>query len=221
MVNNIKLILATAFLFWSHFSFSQEKKKFSSIDQVLSKIQPNNSSESWLLVYNEYGKNREVKISGSKQNYLPQFAGFNFRAGEESFYYIVSFVKGNAKYITDIRELREFIGKVNNVEEAAVLAVLEGYLIDDQFVDIAANYTEDKNNYYLGLGKVTSTECPYQKKHFTLTVDKASGKITNSEEHGTYIELYTKNCKNNPRLMKIEKKEEPEDESKRKPTKRK
>ena len=220
----MKKIIAPSFLFVFLFLgisvFSQEKKKFSNIDYVLGKIVPSTKVDFWVLVNNKYGKNREVKVSGTKQDYLPQFVGFNFRPGEESFYYIVCSVGGKISYLTDQKELKEFIGKVDNAEEAALLAVLDGYLIDEQFVDIAANYYDDKTNYYLDLGKVTSKECPYQKTHFTLTVNKSTGVVSNVKDNGTYIEVYTKNCTNNPRLLKIEKKEEPKNEPKKQPAKK-
>lgn len=220
MKKNTNHIFLFIFLFLGISVFSQDKKKFSNIDGVLDKINPNSKVDFWVLVYNNYGKNKEIKVSGTKQDYLPQFAGFNLRPGEESFYYIVSSIGGKIIYITDIRELKEFIGKIDNVEEAAISAVLDGYLIDEHFVDVAANYYEDKTNYYLDLGKVTSKECPYQKSHFTLTVNKATGVVSNVKENGTYIEVYTKNCKNNPRLLKIEKKEEPKDDPKKQPVKK-
>lgn len=220
----MKKIIAPSFLFVFLFLgisvFSQEKKKFSNIDYVLGKIVPSTKVDFWVLVNNKYGKNREVKVSGTKQDYLPQFVGFNFRPGEESFYYIVCSVGGKISYLTDQKELKEFIGKVDNAEEAALLAVLDGYLIDEQFVDIAANYYDDKTNYYLDLGKVTSKECPYQKTHFTLTVNKSTGVVSNVKDNGTYIEVYTKNCTNNPRLLKIEKKEEPKNDPKKQPAKK-
>jgi hypothetical protein len=219
-MKNTNRIFLFVFLFLGISVFSQEKKKFSNIDGVLGKIVPNGKVDSWVLLHSNYGKNREVKVSGTKPEYLPQFAGFNFRPGEESFYYIATSTGGKISYITDIRELKDFIGKTDNVEEAAIAAVLDGYLIDEQFVDVAANYYEDKTNYYLDLGKVTSKECPYQKTHFTLTVSKATGTISNVENNGTYMEVYTKNCKNNPRLLKLEKKEEPKDDPKKQPVKK-
>ncbi|MDF2551811.1 MAG: hypothetical protein K0R77_1086 [Chryseobacterium sp.] len=202
------------------FAFSQEKKKFFSTQNVLAKIIPNDKFDFWVLVHNNYGKNEELKTSGAKKDYMPQFSGFNITPTEDSFYYIVYSKGGKINYITEIAGLKDFIGKVDNPEEAALSAVLDGYIIDEQFVNVAGNYYEDKTNYYLDLGKVTSKECPYEKKHFTLTVNKTTSQISNVKENGTYIELYTKKCPNNPRLLKIEKKEEPKDEPKKKPIKK-
>ena len=210
------------FLTLGVFLYSQDKnkKKFLSTQNVLSKIIPNDKIDFWVLVQNNYGRNEELKISGTKKDYLPQSSGFNITPTEDSFYYIVYSKAGKINYITEVAGLKDLIGKVDNAEEAALSAVLDGYLIDEQFVDVAGNYYEDKTNYYLDLGKVTSKECPYEKKHFTLTVNKATAQVSKVMENGTYIELYTKKCANNPRLLKIEKKEEPVDEPKKKPVKK-
>ncbi|RZJ51214.1 MAG: hypothetical protein EOO19_01260 [Chryseobacterium sp.] len=203
------------------FAFSQEKKKFFNTQNVLTRIIPNDKIDFWVLVQNNYGKNIELKTSGTKKDYVPQFTGFNITPTEDSFYYIVYSKGGKINYINEIAGLKDFIGKVDNAEEAALSAVLDGYLIDEQFVNVAGNYYEDKTNYYLDLGKVTSKECPYEKKHFTLTINKATSQISNVKENGTYIELFTKKCANNPRLLKVEKKEEePKDEPKKKPVKK-
>ncbi|MCW3160657.1 hypothetical protein [Chryseobacterium oryctis] len=200
-------------------AFSQTKKKFTNIPSVLNGIIPNDRIDFWILVHNEYGKDKEVRTSGTKKDYVSQSSGFNLFPDEDSFYYIVYSSAGKINYVTDFDALKSFIGKIDNVEEASIAATIDGYLIDEEFKDVAANYYEDTSNYYLDLGKLTSKECPYQKKHFTLTVNKKSGTITDIKDNGTYIELYNKKCTNNPRLLKIEKKEEPKDEPK-KPTKR-
>lgn len=220
MVKFQNRIFLFAFLFMGITAFSQTKKKFSSAEGVLARLIPNEKLDYWALIHNSYGKNTEIKTSGGKKEYVPQFSGFNLSPAEDSFYYIVYSNAGKLSYITDIKDLKGFIGKVDNAEEAALSAVLEGYMIDEQFVDVAANYYEDKSNYYLDLGKVTSKECPYQKNHFTLTVNKSTGIVSNVKDNGTYIELYKKNCTNNPRLLKIEKKEESKDEPKKKPVKK-
>ncbi|WP_419869290.1 hypothetical protein [Chryseobacterium sp. CT-SW4] len=204
-----------SFLLSGIVGYAQDKTKFSNTHNVLAKIVPNIRTDFWVLVYNEYAKDHELKTYGTKKDYTPQFSGFDLFPNEDTFYYIVYSSGGKINYVTDLEALKTFVGNVDNAEEAAILAtVKDGYVIDDQFKDVAGNYYEDKTNYYLDLGKLTSKECPYQKKHYTLTVNKSTGDITNIKDNGTYIELYNKKCKNNPRLLKIEKKEEPTDEPK-------
>ncbi len=200
--------------------YSQGKKKFSSIPGILQQIDPDDKVDSWVLVYNSYGKGEEIKTSGGKLNYVPQFSGFNLFPTEDSFYYIAYSAGGKISYVLDVEALKQFVGRINNAQEAAIVLASDGYVVDEEFKDLAGNYHEDSSNYYLDLGKVTSKECPYQKTHYTLTVSKATGKVANVKDNGTYIELYNKKCANNPRLLKIEKKEEPKKDESKKTSKR-
>lgn len=203
------------FLLWGFLGYSQDKKNFSNIPNILQQIMPNDRIDSWVLVYNSYGKNQEIRTSGDKKDYTPQFSGFNLFPDEDSFYYIAYATGGKMNYITDLEGLRKFVGKIDNAEEAAIVLTADGYMVDEEFKDVAGNYYEDSANYYLDLGKLTSKECPYQKTHYTLTVSKSSGVVSKVKDNGTYIELYNKKCANNPRLLKIQKKEEPKDEPKK------
>uniref|UniRef100_A0AAU6WSH8 GNAT family N-acetyltransferase n=3 Tax=Chryseobacterium TaxID=59732 RepID=A0AAU6WSH8_9FLAO len=174
--------------------------------------------DSWLLIHKSYGKDNVLKQVGTVKDYTSPSSGFNIGIAEEDeFYYIVYSAGGKTEYVTNPEELKKFIGKADDVQEAAVLAAADGYIIDEEFKDMAGNYSEDKSNYYLDLGKLTSRECPYQKKHYTLTVNKVSGTITEVKDNGAYIELYNKKCTNNPRLLKIEKKKNPKMTLKRNP----
>jgi hypothetical protein len=209
------------FLFLGVISYAQEKKQFSNVSSILQYITPNIKTDSWILVHQSYGKDNVIKKSGSLKDYVPQSSGFNIGIAQENeFYYIVYSSGGKTENIINLDGLRNFIGKVDNINEAAILASTDGYIVDEEFRDLAGNYYDDKSNYYLELGKLTSKECPYQKKHFTLTVNKSTGTITDVKDNGAYIELYNKKCTNNPRLLKLEKKEEPKDDPKRKSTKR-
>ncbi|KQT24416.1 hypothetical protein ASG22_10425 [Chryseobacterium sp. Leaf405] len=221
MVKLTKQFSLFVFLFLGVLSYAQEKKQFSNVSSILQYITPNIKTDSWILVHQSYGKDNVIKKSGTLKDYIPQSSGFNIGiAQEDEFYYIVYSSGGKTENITNLDGLRNFIGKIDNINEAAILASTDGYIVDEEFRDLAGNYYDDKSNYYLELGKLTSKECPYQKKHFTLTINKSMGTITDVKDNGAYIELYNKKCTNNPRLLKLEKKEEPKDDPKRKSTKR-
>lgn len=219
MANITSKFYVFIFMFLGFIAFSQEKKQFSSVAGLLQRIIPNMKVDSWILIHKSYGRDEILNKSGAIKEYASQTSGFNIGIAEEDeFYYIVYFTGGKTEYINDLEGLKKFIGKADDVQEAAILAATEGYIIDEEFKDMAGNYYEDQSNYYLDLGKLTSTACPYQKNHYTLTVSKSSGSITGVKDNGAYIELYNKKCANNPRLLKIEKKEEPKDEPKKKPS---
>lgn len=207
-------------LLFTILGYAQDKKKFSSIPNILQRIEPDDKIDSWVLVYNSYGKGEEIKVSGGKISYTPQFSGFNLFPSEDSFYYIAYSSGGKINYVLDTEALKAFVGKIDNAQEAAIILAADGYMVDEEFKDLAGNYHEDQKNYYLDLGKLTSQECPYQKTHYTLTVSKATGLVTNVKDNGTYIELYNKKCANNPRLLKVEKKEEPKKDEPKQTSKR-
>ncbi|KAA0129887.1 hypothetical protein FY557_04045 [Chryseobacterium sp. SN22] len=217
MLKLITKLHVLVFLFLGILGFSQEKKQFSSVPGLLQRIVPNIKTDSWVLIHKSYGRDEVVKKVGAVKDYTSPSSGFNIGIAEEDeFYYIVYSTGGKTGYVTDLEGLKKFVGKADDVQEAAILAAADGYIIDEEFKDMAGNYYEDSSNYYLDLGKLTSTECPYQKKHYTLTVNKSSETVTSVKDNGAYIELYNKKCTNNPRLLKIEKKEEPQDEPKKK-----
>jgi len=196
--------------------YSQEKKQFYDVASVLQNMIPDGKPGSWGLIHQSAGKDTVLKSSSADKTYTSQSSGFNIGIAEEGeFYYIVYSAGGKTEYITDMAGLKKFAGKVDNIHDAAVFAASEGYIIDENFRDVAGNYYEDASDYYLDLGKLTSTECPYQKKYFTLRVSKSTGNISVVKDNGPYIELYNKKCTNNPRLLKLEKKEEPKDEPKK------
>lgn len=179
-------------LLFSAFGIAQEKKNFTSLDKIISAIEP--SAKSWALL-----KNTEELINkGDFYDYQFQSEGFKLDPNEETFYYIAYSNGGKVNYITSLHELGKFIGKINNVEEAAIKAITEGYYIDLEFKDIAANYYQKNGNYFLEIGKITSLECPYQKRSYSLIINEVTGKITTAKENETYTEIYKKDCKNNP-----------------------
>lgn len=183
--------------------FAQEKNFFSSEENILKNVIPNEKLDFWVLIHNNYGKNREVKLIGNKKDFENQTSGFNLSPNENSFFYIVYSKGGKLSYITSLEDLKPFIGKADNYQEAALLGITDGYRIDYEFKNIAGNYHEDASNYYIDLSKITSRDCPYAKTHFTLTVDKKTGSVSNIKDNGAYSEIYKKDCKNNPRLKKL------------------
>lgn len=216
MIRSIYQFSVVIFVFLGISLYSQEKKQFYDVASVLQNMRPESKMDSWSLIHQVSGTDTVIKSSSSDKNYLSQSSGFNIGITEENeFYYIVYSVGGKSEYITDLEGLKKFAGRVDNIQDAAVSAAAEGYIIDENFRDVAGNYYEDSSNYYLDLGKLTSKECPYQKKYFTLTISKSAGTISQVKDNGSYIELYNKKCTNNPRLLKLEKKEEPKDEPKK------
>lgn len=205
-MKNIFLFIFSAF---GVLVFSQEKKNFTTTQNILKALQPNERMDSWTLVYNHYSRDEVIKTTGKGTDYMPQFSGFRLSNEDEGFYYIAKSAGGKTSYITDTEQLRKFIGTVDNGEEAAIIGILDGYFLDEEFEDLAGNYYADAQNFYVELGKVTSKECPFEKTHFMLTVNKKSGTIINVKDNGEYFEVYSTACANNPRMQNYKKELEP------------
>lgn len=194
------------FFFFSFWALSQKNEKtlIYNAENILTKIIPNNQTDSWTLVYNEYARDKVLK-EGNHKNYLPQFSGFKMNPHEEGFYYIAASKGGSFYYIQNMESLRDFIGTIDNGEEAALLAITKGYLVDFEFKEYAANYKNVGNSFEVEVGKIISKECPLAKSHFILTIDKKTGEISEGDDLGRYAELYGKDCKNNPHYAALEK----------------
>ena len=195
----MKKIFAILFFVVSGFVFSQSgmKTTFISAENILKKIMPDQKIDSWTLVYNIYARDHIIKSQG-KVNYLPQFKGFSIDSHSDGFYYIAYSEKGTISYVTDLQNLRYFAGTVDNPEEAAIIAIAEGFEIDFEFKDYAANYQNAGEDYLIEAGKVTSENCPLSKNHYMLSVNRKTGKISGVKDLGQYFEIYGKDCQNNP-----------------------
>ncbi len=218
MINAKFLLIASLFI--SVLGISQEKKSFYSNETYLLKnMIPNDKVDFWCLIENKDGKTTELKIVGKKKDFEPQSSGFTFEHGD-SFLYIIYGKNGTLNYITKKEDLKSFIGKIDNLEEATLLQLLDGYQIDYEYKNIAGNYHEDANSYFFFFFLITSKECHFQKKHFTITIDKKMGTVSSIEDNGSYYEIYQKNCKNNPRLLKLKEKYEKENPKEEHPRRR-
>lgn len=195
-------------------AFAQEKTNFTSLPNIVKQIYPNEKLDTWAIYHVEDGAVQELKKVGTiAETSMPE-QGFGLHPHAGTSYYYIAYTKaGKKNYVTTNEDLKKFIGKVDNVQEAAILGMLDGYFFDSEYKDYAGNYREDAKNYYIELGKITSTQCPLQKNHFIVTVPKGSSEIEKVDDVGKYMELYMKSCKNNPRLLKL--KEEHQAEVKR------
>ena len=194
-------LLLTFFLFAA--VSGQEKKNFGNSESLLMSINPPPNISSWMLISNVDGIQNSIYSTKKMENYQAQESGFQLNTSGNQFYYIVYIESGNVKYIKDLTALRSFVGTIDNAEEAAIIAITEGYFLDAEFHHLAGNYINQKDKYIVELAKVTSTSCPLSKSHYELTIDKKSGKITSTIDNGVYNEIFDKTCENNPRNAEI------------------
>lgn len=195
-------------LFFSIFLFSnifgQVKTNFTDTESLLKGIEPAKSVTSWMLISNEDGTENIIKSTKKIEDFSTQETGFQLINNDHQFYYIVFNEGNNVNYITDLSSLKSFLGRIDNVEEAALLAISEGYFLDIEFSDLAGNYITTEDSYIVELAKITSNSCPLAKSHFELTIDKKSGSVISVKDNGVYNEVYDKSCKNNPHYSALQ-----------------
>lgn len=185
--------------------FGQTKITFSNTESLLKEIKPDKSVNSWMLVSSEYGREKVIKSSNKLNDYAPQDSGFQLVKNDDQFYYIVYLEGSTLKYIKNTDNLKSFLGTIDSPEEAAILGILDGYILDEEFKNLAGNYVDKKDSYAIELGKITTTSCPFAKNHYELTINKKSGKITSVKDNGVYNEVFDKSCANNPHNSMMEK----------------
>lgn len=200
----MKKLLVMPVLFLSALAFSQEKKHIVDASTLLKMSIPNDQTDGWMLIYNDQGNHRILKTSGYTDNFDRQISGFKFSEDDPGYYYIAYSKSGKWNYAKDFASLRNFVGTVDNVEEAGIEAMSQGYFFDTEFKDYSSNYRQDENNFYFEAAKVTSEACPYAKSNFALTVDKKTGKIIEEKDLGVYSKVFHKSCENNPHYKDLE-----------------
>ena len=192
-----KTIILAVSLFFG-FVFSQEKKSFEHTYTLFKNLAPNEKLDYWAVYFFDGDQTITLKQYGGKRPTEKSELGFLKSPIDHSYYYIVTEKAGKKNIITNEDGLKKFIGKIDNVQEAAIHAILKGYFVDEEYQSVAGSYTEDKENYYLDLGIVSSENCPFAKTNYHLTVDKTSGILLNAKAGTVYFEKYRKECKNNP-----------------------
>ena len=176
----------------------QEKKNFSNTESLLKGIQADKGISAWILISTNYGRDTVLKTYGKTFDYNHQDAGFQIIKNEDQYYYYAFSKNGKIEYATDIASLKSFLGDINSPEEAALYAIFDGYLLDEEFKHLAGNYAETKDKYIIELAKVTSEKCPFAKTHYEITFDKKTGKVIAEKDRGVYSEVFDKSCENNP-----------------------
>lgn len=177
---------------------AQTKTHIVNASTFLKNITPNTVYDGWLLMYNDGSSQKVVKSVGYSQGYQQQESGFRFDTTEPGKYYIAYSKGGNWKYADSFSTLREFVGSIDNVEEAGIEALANGYFFDTEFKDYSSNYRTDANNYYIEAAKISSEKCPYAKSNYALTIHKKTGEIVHAEDLGVYSKIFDKTCDNNP-----------------------
>jgi hypothetical protein len=154
--------------------------KYNYLDSVAKKIIPNHNYQYWAYstYYEMYGADKIsrtiLKEGGDtllKKNYNKEFKPYGiFEGGHPSYRcnYVVTIENQKVKYIRTEEEFRNFIGNIDNLEEAILLARTYGYQLGSELE--ASQYKKIENGYKLRLMKYH--EFPLSKELIDIEIQK-------------------------------------------------
>ncbi|MCW3162830.1 hypothetical protein [Chryseobacterium oryctis] len=193
-------IFTTAFFLLSGLIFSQTTKAvpddfqkiplvFDTTDYLYPFIVPDKKIDYWSVLRN----NIDVDEAIIYESQMPEFMTINDPApekgffqkclGENCFSYIIACENGKSKYFSSEQQLREFIGFIDNLPEAILVAETYGYKVYTNN-KLASSYKIDANFIYLYLSKTKN--CPLTKESFLVKINRKTGKLE-SNSNGIYF----------------------------------
>ncbi|PKB17235.1 hypothetical protein [Flavobacterium sp. 5] len=154
--------------------------EYNYLDSIGKKIMPNSKYQYWAYstYYERYGEgkiSRTILKEGGdtllKKNISEKFKPYGiFEGGHPSYRcnYVVTIENQKVKYIRTEDDFRNFIGEIDNLEEALLLAHTYGYQLDNELK--ASVYKLIENGYQLRLMKYH--EYPPSKELIDIKITK-------------------------------------------------
>ncbi|OXA87474.1 hypothetical protein [Flavobacterium hibernum] len=164
------------------------------IESLLKNINPNKNYDYWEINYCHGITPKTILYKGNKKlkekyNYKTDCNGF-LGGCHPSYcaYNIIYLQNGKWNYVINETDLATFINKIDNPQEAFIIARINDYEIDSNNQK-GNGYIKTKNGYNLKLMKYKS--CPESKESFIVSID-STGKLGKTESQGFYLK--TKDC---------------------------
>lgn len=185
-------ILATVFLLLSGLVFSQstkavpaDYKKIPTIldttDYLYPFIKPDKKYAYWKVLRNITDPEKAIIYESQMPEYMtinepaPLKGFFQECETENCFSYLVACKNNNEpEYLITEQQLRDFIGSVDNISEALLIAQTYGYSFDSNNL-LGGSYKNEGDYIILYLSK--SKNSPPSKESFFVRINKKSGKL--------------------------------------------
>ncbi|MTH16407.1 hypothetical protein [Flavobacterium sp. LC2016-01] len=155
-------------------------------DSLGTKIVPNGNHQYWAyMIYSyNFGKEKHKILSQGGDTLQKQFikTETNVKGFFEGCYpnyccnYIITINNGKVKYLKSKQDFINFLGKIDNLEEAVLLAMTYGYLLDNDFR--GSSYRIKDDSYELHLMKFH--ENPPRKESVEIKINQKGNIQTKS-----------------------------------------
>ncbi|HCA06362.1 hypothetical protein [Chryseobacterium sp.] len=152
-------------------------------------IVPDKDYGYWRILTNDTDPEKAVIYESQMPDFmtinepLPQKGFFQKCIGNRCFSYILACKKERSVYFSSEQQLRDFIGTVDNLPEAILLAQTYGFSVDTGDKAGSSYKIEDRHiNLYLSKSK----GCPEIRESYFIKINRKNGKLE-SKNNGVYF----------------------------------
>lgn len=194
---SMKIILIISFLipvlFLSQKTVSEDYKKipeiFDSTEFLYPFIKPDTKYQYWSVLRNIEDPDPDKSIIYESQ--MPDYMTLNDPAPEKGFFqecttsdcfsYILACKNGKTEYFNNEQQLRNFIGSVDNLPEAILIAETYGFKVDTSN-RLGSSYKIDNQHIWIYVSK---SKNDIQKESFLVKINRKTGKL-DAKSNGFY-----------------------------------
>lgn len=152
-------------------------------------IVPNNKEyQYWRVLTNDSDSEKAVLYESQAPDFMtinepaPEKGLFQKCLGNNCFTYILACQSERSVYFSNEQQLRDFIGTVDNLPEALLLAQTYGYSIDTKN-RFTGSYKMEAN--HVSIYMLQSKGCPMTKESFLIKINRKTGKLE-AKSNGIY-----------------------------------
>lgn len=190
-------ILLPALLLLSELFFGQKNipADFRKIPEILDNtellypfIVPDKKYGYWSVLRNNPDPDKAIIYESQMPDFMtlndpaPEKGFFQKCLGEDCFSYLLACENGKSRYFATEKELRDFIGAVDNLPEAILLANTYGYVVDSGSPQGSSYHIDDKHiSMYLAKPGSDAAD----KKSFFIKINRRTGKLE-AKNNGSY-----------------------------------
>ncbi|CAA7194502.1 hypothetical protein [Chryseobacterium potabilaquae] len=165
-------------------SVSTDFKKIPDIldttDYLYPFIVPDKKFEYWSVLSNETDPEKMAIYESQMPEYMtlndpaPEKGFFQRCLGTSCFSYILACENNHTTYFSSEKQLRDFIGFVDNLPEAILIAKTYGFTVDTTHTLSASYKIED---HFISLYVAKIKNCPTSKESFLIKINRKTGKL--------------------------------------------
>lgn len=150
---------------------------------------PDKKYEYWSVFHNNPDPDKAIIYESQAPEYMtindpaPEKGFFQKCLGENCFTFLIACENSQSKYFSTEQQLRNFIGSIDNLPEAILVAQTYGFVFDSSDISGGAYKIED---HYITMYLSKSKNCPPTKESFLVKINRKTGKI-DSKSKGIYF----------------------------------